>query len=205
MVRLVSLCVVLGFAFAAAPAPARAGYFWGCSDTVYWCTRDAIYAQFKLIARLEADPDVDEAVKGPLITAARAEIHRLRELSAPAAACVGDDRYAAARRAGDVLLRAQTALSPLSGSGLKASGSEADMVSSHGSFVWYELTTTDAEAAKTFYADVVGWGSRDASMPDAAYSVVHRRRGSGRGNDELSGRGANNGRAAALDGLCRRR
>jgi hypothetical protein len=80
MVRLVSLCLVLGLAFAAAPAPApaRAGDFWGCTDTPYWCTRDAIYAQFKLIARLEADPDVDEAVKGPLITAARAEIHRLR-------------------------------------------------------------------------------------------------------------------------------
>jgi hypothetical protein len=78
MVRLVSLCLVLGLAFAAAPVPARAGDFWGCADTPYWCTRDAIYAQFKLIARLEADPDVDEAVKGPLITAARAEIHRLR-------------------------------------------------------------------------------------------------------------------------------
>jgi hypothetical protein len=76
MVRLVSLGVVLAFAFAAAPA--RAGDSWGCTDTVYWCTRDAIYAQFRLIARLEADPDVDEGVKGPLITAARAEIHRLR-------------------------------------------------------------------------------------------------------------------------------
>ena len=76
MVRLVSLCVVLSFAFAAAPA--RAGDSWGCSDSAYWCTRDAIYAQFKLIARLEANPDIDEGVKGPLITAARAEIHRLR-------------------------------------------------------------------------------------------------------------------------------
>jgi hypothetical protein len=78
MARLVSLCLVLAFAFVAAPAPARAGDFWGCTDTAYWCTRDAIYEQFKLIARLEADPDVDEAVKGPLITAARAGIHRLR-------------------------------------------------------------------------------------------------------------------------------
>jgi hypothetical protein len=76
MVRLVSLCVVLSFAFATAPA--RAGDSWGCSDSAYWCTRDAIYAQFKLIARLEANPDIDEGVKGPLITAARAEIHRLR-------------------------------------------------------------------------------------------------------------------------------
>src|ERR1700719_5375995 len=78
MVRLVLLGGVLAFAFAAAPAPARAGEFWSCSDTSYWCTRDAIYAQFRRIARLEADPDVDEAVKGPLITAARTEIRRLR-------------------------------------------------------------------------------------------------------------------------------
>jgi hypothetical protein len=78
MVRQVWLGVILAFAFAAAPAPARAGDFWGCSDTPYWCTRDAIYVQFRRIARLEADPDVDEGVKGPLITAARAEIHRLR-------------------------------------------------------------------------------------------------------------------------------
>src|ERR1700751_3617856 len=80
MVRQVWLCVVLGFAFAAAPVPppARAGEFWSCSDTPYWCARDAIYVQFRRIARLEADPDVDEGVKGPLITAARAEIHRLR-------------------------------------------------------------------------------------------------------------------------------
>jgi hypothetical protein len=76
MVRVVALCGLLVFGFAAAPA--RAGGFWACNDTAYWCTRDAIYRQVKLIARLEADPDIDEAVKGPLITAARAEIHRLR-------------------------------------------------------------------------------------------------------------------------------
>ena len=45
------------------------------------------------------------------------------------------------------------------------------MVSSHGCFVWYELTTTDPDAAKTFYADVVGWSTRDASMPGAAYTL----------------------------------
>jgi uncharacterized protein len=45
------------------------------------------------------------------------------------------------------------------------------MVSSHGCFVWYELTTTDAEAAKAFYADVVGWGTRDASTPGAVYTL----------------------------------
>ena len=45
------------------------------------------------------------------------------------------------------------------------------MVSSHGRFVWYELTTTDADAAKAFYADVVGWGLRDASMPGVVYTL----------------------------------
>src|SRR5258708_34390882 len=76
MVRLVALCGVLVFAFAAVPA--RAGDLWGCTDTAYWGTRDAIYQEFELIARLEANPDVDEGVKGPLIAAARAEIRRLR-------------------------------------------------------------------------------------------------------------------------------
>jgi predicted enzyme related to lactoylglutathione lyase len=45
------------------------------------------------------------------------------------------------------------------------------MVGSHGCFVWYELTTTNPEAAKAFYADVVGWSTRDASMPGAAYAL----------------------------------
>ena len=46
------------------------------------------------------------------------------------------------------------------------------MVRSHGCFVWYELTTPDMEAACAFYADVLGWGSRDASMPGMAYRVL---------------------------------
>ena len=45
------------------------------------------------------------------------------------------------------------------------------MVNSHGRFVWYELMTTDIETAKAFYANVVGWGTRDASAPGLAYSL----------------------------------
>jgi predicted enzyme related to lactoylglutathione lyase len=45
------------------------------------------------------------------------------------------------------------------------------MANSHGRFVWYELMTTDMEAAKAFYADVVGWGTQDASMPGMAYTL----------------------------------
>jgi hypothetical protein len=87
--RLLSLClfpVALASSLAlnlGTVAPARAGDFWRCNDTDYWCTRDAIYEKFKLIARLEANPDVDDGVKGPVITAARAEIHRLRATLGP--------------------------------------------------------------------------------------------------------------------------
>jgi predicted enzyme related to lactoylglutathione lyase len=45
------------------------------------------------------------------------------------------------------------------------------MASSHGRFVWYELTTTDMQAAKTFYAAVVGWGTRDMSTAGIPYTV----------------------------------
>jgi predicted enzyme related to lactoylglutathione lyase len=40
-----------------------------------------------------------------------------------------------------------------------------------GRFVWYELLTTERAAAKKFYADVIGWGSQDASTNDFAYSL----------------------------------
>jgi uncharacterized protein len=45
------------------------------------------------------------------------------------------------------------------------------LVKHHGHFVWYELMTTDMEAAKAFYVDVVGWGTQDASMPGMAYTL----------------------------------
>lgn len=45
------------------------------------------------------------------------------------------------------------------------------MVDPHGRFVWYELMTTDIECANAFYASVVGWGARDASMPGPTYSL----------------------------------
>lgn len=45
------------------------------------------------------------------------------------------------------------------------------MVNVHGQFVWYELMTTDVEAAKAFYEKVMGWSTWDASMPGMAYSL----------------------------------
>jgi uncharacterized protein len=45
------------------------------------------------------------------------------------------------------------------------------MANSNGRFVWYELITTDLAAARAFYASVVGWEMRDASMPGMAYTL----------------------------------
>ena len=39
------------------------------------------------------------------------------------------------------------------------------MAAKQGKFCWYELMTTDAEAALAFYGDVVGWTGRDAGQP----------------------------------------
>lgn len=41
----------------------------------------------------------------------------------------------------------------------------------HGKFVWYELMTSDAAAAETFYKDVIGWSAKDAGMPGMAYTL----------------------------------
>jgi hypothetical protein len=84
MRRLAVLCSLL--ALICAVAPASAGFFGFFSDPdpqCYWCIRDAIYHDYKLIAHLEANPDIDDAVKGPQIVAARADIQRLRRLLGP--------------------------------------------------------------------------------------------------------------------------
>ena len=44
-------------------------------------------------------------------------------------------------------------------------------MAAHGRFVWYELTTTDIQSGQAFYSAVVGWGTRDASMPGMPYTV----------------------------------
>lgn len=45
------------------------------------------------------------------------------------------------------------------------------MTRMHGTFVWYELMTTDMAAAETFYKEVVGWGAQDAGMEDMKYTM----------------------------------
>jgi uncharacterized protein len=46
------------------------------------------------------------------------------------------------------------------------------MSTAHGSFVWYDLMTTDTAAAQTFYRNVLGWSAQDAGMPDMSYTIL---------------------------------
>src|SRR4051794_41424589 len=39
-------------------------------------------------------------------------------------------------------------------------------------FVWYELMTSDLDAATAFYRDVVGWTVQDSGMPGIRYTLL---------------------------------
>ncbi|WP_442783251.1 VOC family protein [Collimonas fungivorans] len=39
-------------------------------------------------------------------------------------------------------------------------------------FVWYDLMTSDAKAAESFYQSVVGWNMQDAGMGDRSYIIL---------------------------------
>jgi predicted enzyme related to lactoylglutathione lyase len=45
------------------------------------------------------------------------------------------------------------------------------MSASHGRFVWYELLTTNPEAAEAYYCEVVGWGTQPVLGPDGPYML----------------------------------
>ena len=47
------------------------------------------------------------------------------------------------------------------------------MPGSQGKFIWRELMTSDAEAAKTFYAAVVGWAMHDVQQPRTTYTMLN--------------------------------
>jgi predicted enzyme related to lactoylglutathione lyase len=46
------------------------------------------------------------------------------------------------------------------------------MPSSQSTFVWYELMTTDLEAAEAFYREVVGWSAQDWGQPGTSYKIM---------------------------------
>ncbi|MBB2155073.1 VOC family protein [Gluconacetobacter diazotrophicus] len=50
--------------------------------------------------------------------------------------------------------------------------STSTMLPSVDRFVWYELVTTDADAATAFYRSVIGWSARDSGLPDWHYTML---------------------------------
>src|SRR5437764_2099438 len=40
------------------------------------------------------------------------------------------------------------------------------------SFVWYDLMTSDTDAAQRFYKNVVGWDMKDSGMPGMSYTII---------------------------------
>ncbi len=40
-------------------------------------------------------------------------------------------------------------------------------------FIWYELLTSDIDAATSFYSTVVGWNIADSGMPGMDYRILH--------------------------------
>ena len=55
------------------------------------------------------------------------------------------------------------------------------MGENQGSFVWYDLMTTDAKGAEAFYKAVVGWSTADSGMPDRSYTILST------GKDQVGG------------------
>jgi predicted enzyme related to lactoylglutathione lyase len=45
------------------------------------------------------------------------------------------------------------------------------MTNIHGDFIWYELMTTDADAAQDFYGGLVGWSFKDGGQSDMDYRL----------------------------------
>jgi predicted enzyme related to lactoylglutathione lyase len=59
------------------------------------------------------------------------------------------------------------------------------MTNQHGDFIWYELLTSDADAAGDFYGKVVGWTSTSSGQPGMDYRFFS----SGDGSDTKDGVG----------------
>lgn len=47
------------------------------------------------------------------------------------------------------------------------------MRNEHGDFIWYELLTTDANAAAAFYKSVIGWNAVNANQPGMDYNLFY--------------------------------
>ena len=48
----------------------------------------------------------------------------------------------------------------------------SDAMQTHGAFSWTELRAADADAAKAFYTEVLGWETEAMDMQDGVYTLV---------------------------------
>src|SRR5580765_7172282 len=76
-----------------------------------------------------------------------------------------------------------------------ATAATNDRDSDLGSFIWYELMTTDPDGAKAFYDAVVGWNTEPQSQFPNGYRMIGRSDGKFAGgilplNDEMQQHGA---------------
>jgi predicted enzyme related to lactoylglutathione lyase len=46
------------------------------------------------------------------------------------------------------------------------------MSNTHGTFVWYDVMTSDTKAAESFYHSVIGWDAKDSGMADRSYTLL---------------------------------
>lgn len=67
------------------------------------------------------------------------------------------------------------------------------MPNTHGSFIWYELLTTDADAAAAFYGEVIGWDAAPAGVPGVDYRLFSMGGQDVAGHMNIPGEGAEMG------------
>src|SRR5262245_44685705 len=75
-----------------------------------------------------------------------------------------------ARRAGCLFRSVSNDMSEGKGSKPSVEGMAMTELKPH--FIWYELMTTDQDAAERFYRDVVGWKTADAGQPGLRYTIL---------------------------------
>lgn len=54
-------------------------------------------------------------------------------------------------------------------------------------FIWYELTTSDLDAAIAFYGDVIGWTVTPSGAPGMDYRLIHAPRSGDAGGKDVGG------------------
>ncbi len=85
MPRRIAFFVCMTLVMAGGVSPAAAKPWWHHGYGGHWrATRAAIYERENRIAYLEADPEIDDGYKAPIISKARAEVRELRRALPPA-------------------------------------------------------------------------------------------------------------------------